>query len=170
MKGTKRNGRRSFDMTNGKGVRGVQKDVTEVQSLDKFLMKHVSRLEKEVQEVENRRTSDPYNEVIMNTKHENLKKKVDLTASVEHCSSSCSDEASIGKEILTWNNKTNSNSEIEQYECMLDRGVNYVSDEIKEKVDSLDNILVKPLHRLERDKIQALVLGNHREDYRQRKK
>ncbi|KAJ7967552.1 Myosin-2 heavy chain-like protein [Quillaja saponaria] len=165
---TKRNGGGNLDMTNRKGVRGVQKDVTEVPSLDKFLVKHVSRLEKEVQEAKNRRTSDANNEVSL--KHDNLKKKIDLTAPVEQNPSSCSDEASTGKENINLNKKIDTNSDIEKNECMLDTGVNYVNGEIKEKEDSLDRILIKPVHRLEREKIQALALGNNREDYRQRKK
>ncbi|KAI4298541.1 hypothetical protein L6164_032088 [Bauhinia variegata] len=67
-------------------------------------------------------------------------------------------------------NKIDKSSEMEQNECKLNTGLSdNMNDEIKENKDGLDKILKKPVHRLEREKIQALSLGSHGENYRQRK-
>ncbi|KAI4295744.1 hypothetical protein L6164_035756 [Bauhinia variegata] len=142
----------SDKVVDGNGMSNRQKDAT-LPSLDKFLVKRVSRLEKEVQEAKNRR-------IIENKKS----KKVDL-------STFGSDGALEGKENRD-SNKIGKSSEIEQNECKVNSGLSSsedVNDEIEENKNGLDKILKKPVHRLEREKLQALSLGSHGEDYRQRK-
>ena len=93
--------------------------VSAVPSLDKYLVKHVSRFEKEVQEARNRRR---------------VEKK----------------EVQEGKENL-----------------------NMLKSSLKmgwEMEDSLDKILVKPIHRLEREKMQAVLAESNYDKQRQNKK
>ncbi|KAK7269908.1 hypothetical protein RIF29_22709 [Crotalaria pallida] len=130
-----------------RGMPNRQKDHTEVPSLDKFLVKHVSRLEKEVQEAKNRAISE-------NT---SLKKKVDQDTSGGLNSTCYSDEAPDRKENIDINKQVDISSIEEK------------NDGIEENKDGLEKILKKPVHRLEREKMQALPLGRHGENYRQRK-
>ncbi|XP_061373894.1 uncharacterized protein LOC133316188 [Gastrolobium bilobum] len=124
------------------GLSNRQKDHAEVPSLDKVLVKHVSRLEREVQEAKNRTINEKLS----------LKKKVDLDTSGGLNSTFYSDEALDRKENI------NSNTEIN------------LSAEKEENKDGLEKILIKPVHRLEREKMDALSLGgSHVENYRQRK-
>ncbi|CAJ2630449.1 unnamed protein product [Trifolium pratense] len=51
----------------------------------------------------------------------------------------------------------------------LDRKENINLNMIEENKDGLEKILVKPVHRLEREKLQALSQGSRVENYRQRK-
>ncbi|GAU15009.1 hypothetical protein TSUD_48040 [Trifolium subterraneum] len=51
----------------------------------------------------------------------------------------------------------------------LDKKENVNLNIIEENKDGLEKILVKPVHRLEREKLQALSQGNWVENYRQRK-
>ncbi|KAA0044352.1 hypothetical protein IC582_017525 [Cucumis melo] len=89
-------------------------------SLDKYLVKHVSRLEKEVQEAKNRRKLEPLQppseESLMETKG---KENVNMPRNME---------------------------------------------------DSLDKILVKPVHRLEREKMMAVLAESNYNNQRQNKK
>ncbi|GMN37851.1 hypothetical protein TIFTF001_007145 [Ficus carica] len=133
----------------GKKVEGapnrVKEDGSELPGLDKFLVKRVSRLEREVQEAKMRRT--------------NQNDKVNSPASSvviqeERSSSSNSEEGLKGKENIDLN-KVAKNE--------FDRNT---SAQTKENEDSLDKILVKRMHRLEREKMQASALGN---DYRYEK-
>lgn len=115
---------------NGSSVSHMKKDVTEIPSLDKFLVKHVLRLEK----ARNRRKNDPNDET-------NMEKEVNPPASEKNYSS-CSDEGRTkGKENVDLNKKGEINAE--------------------EIEDSLEKILVKPVHKLEIEKMQALALENN---------
>ncbi|XP_054787535.1 uncharacterized protein LOC129293547 [Prosopis cineraria] len=137
-----------------------RKDHAEVPSLDKFLVKHVSRLEREVQEAKCMKV----------TETKSLKKKADMTTIGGINSHSCSDGSLEEKENLDLNNR--SSTETEQNGCKLNADTSSfvgVNDGIEDNKDSLDKILVKPGHRLEREKIQAMSQGSHDENYRQRK-
>ncbi|OMO63347.1 hypothetical protein COLO4_32543 [Corchorus olitorius] len=109
-------------------------DIQEVPSLDKFLVKHVSRLEREVEEAKNRRKND-------------LVEK---------------DKVAHEKEVLSEKNSHSTSGKVIGKENInLNKEVDRTQSE-----ESLDKILVKPVHRLEREKMQALSsgsnYGNHR--------
>lgn len=124
-----------------------KEDVPEVPSLDKFLIKHVSRLEKEVQEAKNKRKNDLFEEDRMI----NSNKKVN--------SSTSSSEA----EKNTWSSD-GERADKENVDLNKDPDVSVTCSEQDTKAgnneseDSLGSILVKPVHRLEREKMQALTL------------
>ncbi|CAL0300366.1 unnamed protein product [Lupinus luteus] len=124
------------------GMSNRQKDHTEVPSLDKVLVKHVSRLEKEIQEAKNRTIKE---------RNTSLKKKV-VDTSGELNSTFYSDEALDEKENINLYKEIDTTSKVSD-------GSN----------DGLENILKKPVHRLEREKMQAMSLGSHGENYRQQK-
>ncbi|KAK2664914.1 hypothetical protein Ddye_003488 [Dipteronia dyeriana] len=128
---SKRNSRKFFEM-DGKNMRRMPNEgashrkevVPELPSLDKFLVKRVSRLEKEVQEARARRN-------------------IESSTSISQSEISSHDEGLVGKENVDFNKE----------------------DGIQEK-DSLDKSLVKPVHRLEKEKMEAVSVvnnyGNHR--------
>ncbi|KAL5855378.1 hypothetical protein ACOSQ3_005218 [Xanthoceras sorbifolium] len=140
---SKRNSGRTFDMDSKKmgripndGASHGKEDVPEVPSLDKFLVKHVSRLEKEVQEARNRRN-------------------IDSSASVSQSEKnviSFHNGGLEGKENVELNMEESRCSEVEQKVAKAG---------IQETVDSLDKVLVKPVHRLEREKMEAVSVGNN---------
>ncbi|KAM1687100.1 hypothetical protein ACFX1T_034857 [Malus domestica] len=144
---------------------------SELPSLDKFLVKHVSRLEKEVQEAKNRRQADTHEGV----RFPYLKKKVESSTSVaqpKEKATSCSGEGSVGKENIDLNNDVEENSTMEQNEIEASLQIGEVKPsagetkslhkaETKETEDSLDKILLKPMHRLEREKMQALEMEDN---------
>ncbi|KAB1208486.1 hypothetical protein CJ030_MR7G022656 [Morella rubra] len=179
----KRNNGKTFGM-NGKRSKGVPKggfghtnqDVPEVPSLEKVLVKHVSRLEKEVQEAKNRRNNEPDkgDRVI------SVKTKVDsssLHAELEEIV--YSDGGIEEKENIDSNNVAPTISEIDKEEFGVGTGepslqigqmnlnaaellsVHAKKTQTKEFDDGLDKILLKPVHRLERDKLQAVELGRN---------
>ncbi|KAL9415280.1 hypothetical protein AB3S75_043544 [Citrus x aurantiifolia] len=106
----------------------------EVPGLEKFLVKHVSRLEKEVQEAKSRRNNDP----VEGGRAAKLNKKNGI--------SSFSREVVDGKENRDLNKEDDRFSEIENKDTTAGN---------EETIDSLDKILVKPVHRLEREKMEA---------------
>lgn len=142
-----------------RGMPNRHKDHTEVPSLDKFLVKHVSRLEKEVQEAKNRTINE----------NRSLKKKVDLDTSGGLNSAFYSGEALDRKENINLNQEIDTSSKVEKKDCKLISLSDGSNDNIEENKDGLEKILKKPVHRLEREKMQALSLGSHGENYRQRK-
>ncbi|XP_038903670.1 uncharacterized protein LOC120090199 isoform X2 [Benincasa hispida] len=97
--------------------------VSAIPSLDKYLVKHVSRLEKEVQEAKNRRKVELHEEPSMETE---------------------------GKENV---NMPKSSSRMG-----------------RDMEDSLEQILVKPVHRLEREKMVAVLAESNYDNQRQNKK
>ncbi|CAB4290647.1 unnamed protein product [Prunus armeniaca] len=163
-----------------KSVVGSRKKehVSELPSLDKFLVKHVSRLEKEVQEAKNRRKTDVHEGV----RFPYLKKKVDSFASVaqqKKMAISSSEEGSEGKENLDLNKDFEEHSRMEQNEVGSSlqnpsaeeiNSLQNMMAETKETEDGLDKIMVKPVHWLEREKIQALAMGNNYEYHTVKKK
>ena len=189
---TKRNNVKTYEM-NGKKMGGVKnglvgrtkEDVPEVPSLDKFLVKHVSRLEKEVQEANNRRKNEPHKEGRVTY----MRKKVDSSSSVAHFEKTAYSDGRVEeKENIDLNNEVSIVAKMEQKECSLDTdepslqigqmnlkageslSLQDMKTETKETDNSLDKILVKPVHRLERDKIQALSLGSNYGSHRHPKK
>ncbi|XP_057966225.1 uncharacterized protein LOC131156510 [Malania oleifera] len=114
------NDRKSERLRNGV-VSCRKNNVVDVPSLDKFLVKHVSRLEREVQEAKNRRRND----------------------SVEG--------TKVGKENVNLIQINQVNNEVGETFSQEDE-----KDGIDEKENIMDKILVKPMHRLEREKMQAL--------------
>jgi hypothetical protein len=183
---TKRNNGKAFEM-NGKKIGRLQngavghkeEDVPEVPSLEKFLVKRVSRLEKEVQEAKNRRKNEPRK----GGRVTNMKTKFDSSASDAQLDKTAySDGGAEQKENIDSNSKVSTVSKMEQKECTGDTGesplqieqVNLnagdVKIEIEEIEDSLDNIMVKPLHKLEGEKVQALPLGSNYGSHRHQKK
>ncbi|XWS54703.1 hypothetical protein CRYUN_Cryun10bG0112300 [Craigia yunnanensis] len=132
------NGKKRGGMSNG--VPSHDKgDIFEVPSLDKFLVKHVSRLEREVEEAKNRRKND----LVEKGKLAHLEKKVISKKNVP-----CTNGEVFGKENIDLNKEVNRT----------------------ESEDSLDKILVKPVHRLEREKMQALSSGSNYGNHRCHKK
>lgn len=109
-------------------------DVQDVPSLDKYLVKHVSRLEKEVQEARSRRNNDPVQSRVTDSTEKKSLTSVPKSEKSEISSST----TVVGKENFDLNKEDARFSEN----------------------DSLDKILVKPVHRLEREKMQALSEGN----------
>lgn len=133
-----------------------EESVPELPSLDKFLVKRVSRLEKEVQEAKNRRENNTHEGVGLS----NLKnKKIDSSASVARSkenASSCCNAGLEEKENIDLN--TDAAEKMEKNEGGQ---VNASAGETNMKTeDTLDKILLKPVHRLEREKMQALAKGN----------
>ncbi|XP_059313928.1 uncharacterized protein LOC132064820 isoform X2 [Lycium ferocissimum] len=126
-----------------------KKHETEVPSLEDYLVKHLTRLEKEILEAKNREnTADP----IANAPE---------SASL------------VGKENVDQN--VNHDTNVDENPCngeQPSKAADTLSIEIenKEAADSLDKILVKPVHRLQRLKMQE---SSTRSDYvvqrRQRK-
>lgn len=122
--------------------------VPEVSSLDKFLVKRVSGLEKEVQQAKSRRNNDP----VDGSRATDLKKK-NVVSSFS--------EAVAGKENIDLNKEDGGFPEIEQKDTKIIT---------EETFDSLDKILVKPVHMLEREKMQALSSGNNDRNHRLQRK
>lgn len=174
---TKRNNGKTIEMK-GKKLGGVP----EVPSLDKFLVKHVSRLEKEVQEAKNRRKNEPHKEGRVNYKMA----KVDSSSVAQFDKTAYSDGGEEKENINL--NEIPTISKMEQEERTVDTGepsleigqlnlkageslsVQCKKSETKETDNSLDKILVKPVHRLERYKIQALSSGSNFESHCHTKK
>lgn len=118
--------------------------VSAVPSLDKYLVKHVSRLEKEVQEAKNRRKMELHD----GYRNMNLKKKSDTPASEESSLSAI---------------ETEEKENVSMPKSSLKMG--------RDMEDSLDKILVKPVHRLEREKMLAVLAeSNYDNKQRQNKK
>ncbi|XP_042495633.1 uncharacterized protein LOC122074743 isoform X2 [Macadamia integrifolia] len=120
-----------------------KKDVPDVPSLDKFLVKHVSKLEREVQEARKARTNH------------------------------LMEERKLGKENMDTNNEVDgklaiaNSTEYSEQEKMETAESSLPEYNVSKETKGLDSILVKRVHRLEREKMQALTSGI---DYRTQKK
>ncbi|KAG5625247.1 hypothetical protein H5410_010465 [Solanum commersonii] len=111
-----------------------KKHEMDVPSLEDYLVKHITKLEKEIQEAKNREnTADPNANVCETT---SLVGKENVDHNVNSCNG---EQPSKPADTLSF--------EVEN----------------KEAVDSLDKILVKPVHRLQRLKMQE---SSTRRDYR----
>ncbi|XP_004292124.1 PREDICTED: uncharacterized protein LOC101311827 [Fragaria vesca subsp. vesca] len=135
------------------GVSQGRENATEVPSLDQVLVKRVSRLEKEVQEAKNRRENNTRGVRLAHLKIKNVdsyatesKEKVD----------SCSSEGPEEKENVDLNKNAAEN---------MEKNANAVETNKKAGTegaeDSLDKIMLKPVHWLEREKRKALAEGNN---------
>ncbi|KAG2704683.1 hypothetical protein I3760_05G015700 [Carya illinoinensis] len=170
---SKRNNEIAFEMK-GKRLRGglnvvggqTSRDVSEVPSLDKFLVKHVSRLEKEVQEAKNRRETEPRRGRLTMRKI-----KVDSSASDEQSENIIFSEGVEEKENADLNKEVFKIYEMEQKKCNVGAGesslqigqVNLRATESFHQrkqagnnvtdCESLDKILVKHVSRLEKEKM-----------------
>ncbi|XP_059647870.1 uncharacterized protein LOC132294137 [Cornus florida] len=156
----------NFDRLQNKGFNRAKQDVTEVPSLDKFLVKHVSKLEREVLEAKNRRKieKDEGNKVVTD-----LNKSTPSAQSEGSAASPCSDGGGgVGKEninlTLRPQNATDCSGDsfppnlgsLSGNEICKTAKTLPQDDDSKENENSLENILVKPpVHRLEREKMQA---------------
>ncbi|KAA8545791.1 hypothetical protein F0562_020758 [Nyssa sinensis] len=156
----------------------------ELPSLDKFLVKHLTKLEREVQEAKNRRKIEPIEGARMSD-----------STSITPDASNRYDE--VGKENIDLNKKGDKKLEMEQKEIMLTLPpqnttdcsgdsliqikqeisdsaealpLDDAKDESKETEHCLEKILIKPVHRLEREKMQALSLGRDYRSHRNQKK
>ncbi|KAF8406229.1 hypothetical protein HHK36_008314 [Tetracentron sinense] len=150
----------------------AKQETLEVPSLDKYLVKHVSRLEREVQEAKNKRKNESTEE----SRAADSKKKVtsfkDIAELDEMVIFSCTEGKQIGKENIDSNKQADEKLDMEQTESILDLPQNEQEklqvdsfslqdgkEGSKETEKSLDKILIKPVHRLEREKRQALALA-----------
>ncbi|KAK1323456.1 hypothetical protein QJS10_CPA02g00316 [Acorus calamus] len=173
-------------------------EAAEIPSLDKFLVKHYSKLEKEVLEARNSSKSLDGESRLVNSKHD-----TGLTGS--NCDFGCalvkddlhSDSGGDGKENVTANTlmllsihcgdsqklKESTNisssqvvdgkyiSRIEKAKLEALEAFNMCSQGGKTNVEnSLESILLKPVHRLEREKMQASKLGRSTLNQRDRHK
>ncbi|ONK75875.1 uncharacterized protein A4U43_C03F21500 [Asparagus officinalis] len=166
------------------GYSNRKEPVTEVPSLDKFLVKHVSRLEREVQEARNSRSqqttgaSEPINaepkkftssEHVSDfgsvlVKHVSKLEKEIQEARKSRNNSSYQDKENIDSNTLVSSSDTNGTqfgTEMEKspvkHLSRLERAkLEVLATFSSHEQSSLDKILVKPVHRLEREKIQAL--------------
>nr|GMC87723.1 calponin homology domain-containing protein DDB_G0272472 [Ipomoea batatas] len=121
----------------GRAVGNKKQDVVdELPSLDKFLVKHVSRLEREVQEAKNRKNVS------------NGGQFINLSGTTTSSVTSTTDSE---------DNLVLSGGAAERIPSCFD-GDNQLGDKDDKSTvsdNSLDNILVKPIHRLERMKMQG---------------
>lgn len=221
--GTRGARRDSFATRFMEGYSNRKETVTEVPSLDKFLVKHVSRLEREVQEARNSRcqhapgTSEVINTEAKSTliepfsdlgsilvKHvsklekeiqeakKSHKEKTDVLSgrTLHAIVSSNKDKENIDSNMLTvlfvategehqagklteTNDRTPFGTENElELEHMKQSPVKHISRLERAKQEaldsfssqeqtSLDKLLVKPMHRLEREKMRALERGTY---------
>ncbi|KAL5706881.1 hypothetical protein ACHQM5_024990 [Ranunculus cassubicifolius] len=119
-------------------VRKAQDNEQDLPSLDKFLVKHVSKLEREVEEARNRRKNDTVERTGTST-------PVDFTFQ---------DGKQEGKENIDSNKQANEEASNGMEQSKKEDTINAVANESE---SSLDSILVKPVHRLEREKKHALL-------------
>ena len=165
-------GRKVEEGLPNRAVSRMKEDVPELPSLDKFLVKHVTRLEREVQEAKNRRKNDS-NEGSTTTNQKNKDNPSYSVTQLERSSGSNSDEGLKGKENVDLNKEAELRLEPNEVDPSVQTGKlslthGSTNAPTKETEDSLDKILVKPVHRLERDKMQALA-SNYRYDKPQKK-
>ncbi|KAK2974499.1 hypothetical protein RJ640_018664 [Escallonia rubra] len=149
----KRNPRRSYELI-GKKTGTMKDDLAEVPSLDKFLVKRVSKLEREVQEAKDKRKS----ELSERGKVTDIKKatsKSQVTKPEE--SSLCSERGHLEKENIDLNKNGNRETNVKQNGYSDKTTIPEAASE--ETGNSLDKIMVKKVHRLEREKMQASSLG-----------
>ncbi|KAL7002888.1 hypothetical protein U1Q18_004047 [Sarracenia purpurea var. burkii] len=124
--------------------RHTKHDIEDLPSLDKFFVRHVSKLEREVQEAKNKGKFEP--------------------TWGKGTTSSFSDKDQVGKENINLNKQWEGGEPaLEQKEASDALLLQHGADENKEneKENSLDKNLVKPVHRLEREKMQALSKGSN---------
>ncbi|XP_043712032.1 uncharacterized protein LOC122660846 [Telopea speciosissima] len=135
---------------------------TELPSLDKFLVKHMSRLEKEVQEAKNTKSAEPKealenNPVGSEDRLDNLISNVTSSEAVPDLGSILVKHSSkLKKEIEEAKNKSRKASE-EEYNGLVSMqdGLTHQRKKDVPDVPSLDKFLVKHVSRLEREVQEA---------------
>lgn len=162
------------ERVNNRAFGQTKQDGTEIPSLDKVLVKHVSRLEREVQEAKNGRKREP-NKGCKGTDSASFSPVSDTEESI-----SFSDGDQVGKENIDLNQKGSQEVDMKQkgipQHCSVETSIPIdqtileaaeallIQDDSEGFQNSLDKIMVKPIHRLEREKMQALSVGS--DDYR----
>ncbi|OVA17078.1 hypothetical protein BVC80_9047g30 [Macleaya cordata] len=151
----------------------------EVPSLDKCLVKHVSRLEREVQEAKSTRKTDPVETNTTANFDGVMDSSQDIANTSDMVNSSCINEKQVDKENIDSNTQgdgvkdetVKEKLEIENTEqSLVTKNMSRIERARLETLEafscqdgknysSLDKVLVKPVHRLEREKMQALALG-----------
>ncbi|KAF8404916.1 hypothetical protein HHK36_009811 [Tetracentron sinense] len=164
-------------------------DIPEVPSLDKCLVKHVSRLEREVQEAKNRRKNDlmegrraadtnkqmasfkaimKLDEMVSSfsidgkqAEKENINsnKQVDGKLDMEQTEESITNLSQLNSTKYCSGGESLAQIEQAKLEALDSFSLQDGKEGSKETEYSLDKILVKPVHRLESEKMQALALG-----------
>ncbi|XP_021892257.1 uncharacterized protein LOC110810398 [Carica papaya] len=158
---TKRNFANAYetnDKRKGRTEKGGMVNRPELPSLDKFLVKHVSRLEKEVMQARNRSKIDDEG-----SNAAALKKTADSSAlgsEEQKDDSFCSGRLE----------KENIDSNKAVYERMTVSEKELKVNPKEPTINSLEKILVKPLHRLEKEKMKASLLGIKYEKNRLRRR
>ncbi|KAJ6716513.1 MYOSIN-2 HEAVY CHAIN-LIKE PROTEIN [Salix koriyanagi] len=130
----RKNSGKTFDMDGkdpGGEINGQRKDVPEVPSLDKFLVKHVSRLEKEVQEAKNRRQNESVEKGRLEKENVDLNKEDNLL------------EREQMPELSSGGN------------CGNYRHQNKHGGTVTAGGEGLDKVLVKRVSRLEKEKMSS---------------
>lgn len=153
----------------GRAVGNKKQDaVDELPSLDKFLVKHVSKLEREVQEAKNRKNvssggqfinlSGTTSSVTPTTDSEgNL---VPSGGGAEQFPSCFDGDNPLGKENMNTDVEVEASSLTgEQLSKVNTLSLGDKGDKSTVSDNSLDKILVKPVHRLERMKMQESSMG-----------
>ncbi|KAK3013899.1 hypothetical protein RJ639_009427 [Escallonia herrerae] len=149
----KRNPRRSYELI-GKKTGTMKDDLAEVPSLDKFLVKRVSKLEREVQEAKDKRKSEQSERgKVTDIKEATSNSQV---TKPEECSL-CSQKDHLEKENIDLNKNGNREADVKQNGYSDKTIIPEAASE--ETGNSLDKIMVKKVHRLEREKMQASSLG-----------
>jgi hypothetical protein len=188
----------------------------ELPSLDKFLVKHMTRLEREVSEAKKNHRNETklgkassyksvdgtpsesipdlgsilvknYSKLEKDIKEAKVKSGKEMPGAssgmprgqkdhtevpgldkvlVKHVSRLEKEVQEAKMRAINENNRLNSTVYSDE---ALDKKENVNLNIIEENTDGLENILVKPVHRLEKEKLQALSQGSRVENYRQRK-
>lgn len=162
----RRNCSRKKESLNKAAISRVKEDITELPSLDKLLVKRVSRLEKEVQEAKNRRKMDAHEGSSTTNSSDSV------TVQLERSSSPVSDEGLTEKENVDLNKEAKVSLEQNEVNLSLQIGKVIPTHQstkapTTETVDGLDKIMVKPVHRLERERIA--LANNNKYDKPQKK-
>ncbi|KAK9165937.1 hypothetical protein Scep_001128 [Stephania cephalantha] len=138
--------------------RSSNSNVPEVPSLDKFLVKHVSRLEREVQEAKNKRKNETKEEL-----NENSKSSTNALsgcnsdglpfAAVPDLGSVLVKHASMLRKEIEEQKRLRNEIDQEENKQLRNTSVNSSKDELE--VPGLDKVLVKHMSRLEREVQEA---------------
>ncbi|KAJ6906794.1 LOW QUALITY PROTEIN: hypothetical protein NC652_024256 [Populus alba x Populus x berolinensis] len=130
----RKNSGKTFDMDGkdlGGAINGQRKDVPEVPSLDKFLVKHVSRLEKEVQEAKNRKKNESVEKGRLEKENVDLNKEENTLE---------------GEKLQALSSGSN---------CGNYRHQNKYGGNVTAGCEGLDRVLVKRVSRLEKEKMAS---------------
>ncbi|KAK6916356.1 hypothetical protein RJ641_019217 [Dillenia turbinata] len=162
-----------LDSSNDGHMRKQQVE-SELPSLDKFLVKRMSKLEREVQEAKNTRKNMSEEMVDYVKKSDHRERDVEevpsldtflvkhvsrLEREIEEARNRRKNEKQSEKENINLNNKALDNNDTVSAEVVETFSVPDGKMGVNELETSLDRILVKPMHKIEMEKMQALSLG-----------